>query len=102
MRSMKDTSSTAATSSETSATSWQPTCGRRGISNATPECAPRSNSDVGCSTMCEANGGLRFAAGALLLLYFATARAGDPQVIQNAASRPGMTLAGQWHVIVDP
>ena len=52
--------------------------------------------------MCNTNGGLRFAAGALLLTWLNAALGGEPQVIQNVLSRPGMTLTGKWHVIVDP
>jgi beta-glucuronidase len=52
--------------------------------------------------MCNANGGLKIAAGALLLFWLTAALGAEPQVIQNVLSRPGMTLAGKWHVIVDP
>ena len=42
-------------------------------------------------------------AGCLLLpLWLNAALAGDSALIQNATSRPGMTLNGKWHVIVDP
>ena len=40
--------------------------------------------------------------GALAALWLAAAPAAEPSLIQNAASRAGMTLDGKWHVIVDP
>jgi beta-glucuronidase len=52
--------------------------------------------------MCNANGGLRWAVGVLLICKFTAAVCGESQVIQNVLSRPGMTLAGKWNVIVDP
>ena len=52
--------------------------------------------------MCNANGGLRWAVGVLLMCWFTAAPCGESQVIQNVLSRPGMTLNGKWHVIVDP
>jgi beta-glucuronidase len=52
--------------------------------------------------MSKFDGGLKHAAGALLLLWLTAAPAAEPQLIQNVSSRPGMTLAGKWHVIVDP
>ena len=52
--------------------------------------------------MCNANGGWRWAVGVLLMCEFTAAPGGESQVIQNVLSRPGMTLTGKWHVIVDP
>ena len=52
--------------------------------------------------MSDDNRGSRFAAVALLSFWLAAAHGGEPSLIQNAASRPGMTLNGKWHVIVDP
>jgi beta-glucuronidase len=52
--------------------------------------------------MCNPNGSLKIAAGALLLFWLTAALGAEPQIIQNVLSRPGMTLAGKWHVIVDP
>ena len=48
------------------------------------------------------SGALGITAWALLPLWFAAARGGEPPLIQNAEARPGLTLAGKWHVIVDP
>jgi beta-glucuronidase len=43
------------------------------------------------------------AACVLLSLWLTAASAADaPSLIQNAGARPGMTLDGKWHVIVDP
>ena len=52
--------------------------------------------------MCKANGGLRWSIGVLLTWWFSGALCAESQVIQNVLSRPGMTLTGKWHVIVDP
>ena len=52
--------------------------------------------------MCNANGGLRWAVGMLLTCWVTAAVCGESQVLQNVLSRPGMTLNGKWHVIVDP
>jgi len=52
--------------------------------------------------MCNSNGGFRCAVGVLLMCWFTAAACGESQVLQNVLSRPGMTLTGKWHVIVDP
>ena len=52
--------------------------------------------------MSKFDGGLKHAAGALLLLWLTAAPGAELGLIQNVSSRPGMTLAGKWHVIVDP
>src|SRR5689334_15501886 len=97
---MKATTSMAATSSATSATSWPPTCGRRVTSNATRACAPRSSSEGNHMLHARSRSGL--AAGSLLLLWLGAASSAEPVAMQNAGARPGLTLAGKWHYIVDP
>ena len=52
--------------------------------------------------MANGNGGLKFAALALLMCWFTAAFGSESHALQNALSRPGMTLSGKWHVIVDP
>src|SRR5690349_22308011 len=69
---------------------------------AAPCSKPRRDLAVFVADMFKANGVLRWAIGALLMCGVSTVLPAETQPIQNVLSRPGMTLSGKWHVIVDP